>query len=400
MTNLELCLIFGSALLGASAFFIYFRGALRSSVRPNRWSWMIWTFGSGVEVLTFQAVSSDVLTSAVFWFSFAASFATTLLIWFSGTWRRPDKVEIACAGASLAGLTVAVGFGHAWWAHLIVLFAIPLSFIPTYCAAAEDYRQEDSVSWILWTCSDVLALAYVLNRFESAQEIPYPAVEMVCHGMVWLIVFIARAKVRSGVSERPSADQVGPVKVGTNHLGKAVFAARALRAGDFILQIKGDLIPSYEMPQTYHGARDRYMQVDSNLFIGPSGGADDLVNHSCDPNAGIRFTPHGMLLVALREIAPGEEISWDYSTTMLGIDWSMRCDCRTTLCRGEVAEFSSLPADRQAYYASSGVLAPFIEERLRKQQQIEAWLQDATEDRSRRDPTSADLRLRIRAAAG
>lgn len=391
MTNLEVSLISASALLSALAFFAYFRSAVQSKVRPNRWSWIIWTFASGVEVFTYQAIAGDAITAAVFWFSFVASLATTMVILANGVWRRPNRIETICAGVSLASLALALGFDYTWGGHLLVLLAIPLSFGPTYASAWRDHRQEDSVAWVLWTFGDFLALCYVLTRLNSADELAYPVVEMVCHGAVWVIVLAARAKARLNVmatSSRVPADQGGTVTIGRNHLGEAVFAARAFAQGDLILQIKGDLIPSYEMPERYHGASDRYMQVDSNLFIGPSGGADDLVNHSCDPNSGIRFTPHGMLLIALRTIAQGEEICWDYSTTMQGIGWSMRCDCRTTLCRGEVAEFSRLGSKRQAYYVAAGVVAPFIEAWYRKQQHLDVWRQDAVDDASKYEPSA------------
>lgn len=382
MTNLQMCLIGCSALLTASAFFLYFRATLQSAVRPNRWSWLIWTFGSGVEVLTFQAISNDIITAAVFWFAFAAALATTLVIWLRGTWRRPDRVETLCGGASLIGLTVALGFGYAWLGHLIAVMAIPLSFAPTWISVWRDYRQEECASWMLWTLSDLAALALVLTRFQTSEEIVYASVEACCHGAVWMLLVLARVRSFTEAKQHSGTafDLGGPVTVGRNHLGQAVFARRDLRAGDFILQIKGDLIPSYDMPEWYHGTADRYMQVDSNLFIGPSGGADDLVNHSCDPNAGIRFTSYGMLLTALKDIMAGEEVVWDYSTTMLGINWSMRCDCRSPSCRGQVAEFTSLSSEKQAQYLSAGIVAPFIEDHLRTLKQIDAWLQDAAED--------------------
>jgi hypothetical protein len=59
-------------------------------------------------------------------------------------------------------------------------------------------------------------------------------------------------------------------------------------------------------------------------------------NHSCDPNIG----PRGQIeFLALRDIAPGEELCSDYAMT---VDTSNRapyvlnCNCGSHLCRGTV----------------------------------------------------------------
>jgi hypothetical protein len=148
--------------------------------------------------------------------------------------------------------------------------------------------------------------------------------------------------------------------IGANHLGKAVFAARAFHKGAVIARFGGASLSGSRVPHNQSGAKDRYMQIDDDRFLGPSGGLDDFVNHSCAPNTGVRFTAYGIVLLVLREIAKGEEIAWDYSTTMHNNSWVMRCDCRASACRGLVREFDALPADRQAYYLAEGVVAPYI----------------------------------------
>jgi uncharacterized protein len=95
-------------------------------------------------------------------------------------------------------------------------------------------------------------------------------------------------------------------------------------------------------------------------------GADDYVyldeparffNHSCDPNCGVR---PDLTLVALRAIAPGEELTYDYSTTMLERKWTMDCKCRTDLCRGVVMDFDLIPEERREFYLRNEVVQDFI----------------------------------------
>jgi hypothetical protein len=59
-----------------------------------------------------------------------------------------------------------------------------------------------------------------------------------------------------------------------------------------------------------------------------------LTNHSCDPNGS--FNEAGML-VALRDIAPGEEITFDYLKHPIPASpWNFQCQCRSANCAGWV----------------------------------------------------------------
>jgi len=64
---------------------------------------------------------------------------------------------------------------------------------------------------------------------------------------------------------------------------------------------------------------------------------DYYVNHSCDGNG---WYEGDDLLVALRDILPGEEITYDYALTENRTDWVLasgnRCLCGTGLCRKRV----------------------------------------------------------------
>ncbi len=91
-----------------------------------------------------------------------------------------------------------------------------------------------------------------------------------------------------------------------------------------------------------------------------SGGLDDLVNHSCNPNTGLWQSGGDTFLLALREIAINEELSFDYSTSMVDEPWSMECACDEAACRGTVGNFLDMPVATQAYYASMGTLPAHV----------------------------------------
>lgn len=85
-----------------------------------------------------------------------------------------------------------------------------------------------------------------------------------------------------------------------------------------------------------------------------------FVNHSCNPNAGLRETT----LLALKDIYRDEEITYDYSTTMNEDFWTMRCDCRSPRCRGEVKDFKYLPEHVQERYLALGIVPEWLRERM------------------------------------
>ncbi|MCX7927250.1 MAG: SET domain-containing protein-lysine N-methyltransferase [Candidatus Omnitrophica bacterium] len=57
---------------------------------------------------------------------------------------------------------------------------------------------------------------------------------------------------------------------------------------------------------------------------------DDFFNHSCQPNAGIKGH---IMMVAMRRIKPGEEITYDYCMTDADFNYSFRCQCGLPNCR-------------------------------------------------------------------
>lgn len=158
-------------------------------------------------------------------------------------------------------------------------------------------------------------------------------------------------------------------RIGNNHLGKAVFAARSFAPRDVITQFTGDMMSKEKVPKSYEGNNDRYFQVGINRFMGASNSVDDLMNHSCDPNGGIKFTPYGIFLIALKDIKIGDEITWDYSTTMYKNDWVMNCRCGSEKCRKKIGEFLKIPKRRQNFYINRGVVAPYILKAIKKAQE-------------------------------
>jgi len=94
--------------------------------------------------------------------------------------------------------------------------------------------------------------------------------------------------------------------------------------------------------------------------MGPSGEVDDFFNHSCDPNAGLKITVTKAVLIAIKDISPGQEITWDYSTTMDEDDWEINCNCGSNNCRGKIRDFKYLPPEIQQKYLTLDIVPEYI----------------------------------------
>lgn len=125
--------------------------------------------------------------------------------------------------------------------------------------------------------------------------------------------------------------------------GRGVFATRAIKAGEFVLSLTGEKLPGAKV-----GPQHFAVKIDDDLWLcSPGGRTDDYLNHHCSPNLG--FARGNVRLYALRDIAPGEELSFDYSTAMFNVDgWHFTCACRARHCRKRVGGFETLsPAQKR-----------------------------------------------------
>lgn len=149
------------------------------------------------------------------------------------------------------------------------------------------------------------------------------------------------------------------IYVGTTTIGKAVFAAVPVSKGKPVLAFSGINLTFNESIE--FGPDQCYsLQTGANEYIHLDAPGKYL-NHSCEPNCGIKDGP---VLVALRDIAEGEELSFDYSTTMLERCWEMPCDCGSLSCRGVVRDFDLIPVSTQIQYINMEIVSRFILEML------------------------------------
>ncbi len=137
--------------------------------------------------------------------------------------------------------------------------------------------------------------------------------------------------------------------------GNGAFATRVIKKDELICRMTGEEISISELKRRYKNGTERYtdpLQTSESTYVDLEK-PFVLINHSCDPNATIIT---GRRLVALKDIKPGEEITYDYSMTEWSNekswrgweDWTVQCHCAAKNCRGAIEEFRFLPKTMQA----------------------------------------------------
>jgi len=112
------------------------------------------------------------------------------------------------------------------------------------------------------------------------------------------------------------------------------------------------------------------MQIEERFVLGSRASRDpenaDFFNHSCEPNSGFKGQ---IFLVALRNVKPNEEITFDYAMVVsrsLESDtvFEMACDCGARGCRRRITENDWKLPDLQRKY--DGYFSSYIQERIDK----------------------------------
>lgn len=166
--------------------------------------------------------------------------------------------------------------------------------------------------------------------------------------------------------------------LGRNEKGETVFANRNFRKGEIIAEFKGRPLSFKEIKKD--SFIDRHcLQVGDYSYIGPSGGLDDIINHSCNPNVGLRRQGRKIISFAIREIEKGEELAWDYSSWCEEEGWEMSCFCGSAGCRGKIRSFSELPENIRKKYIKLGIVPEYVLINMEKLRAFENFLKSSYE---------------------
>jgi SET domain len=128
----------------------------------------------------------------------------------------------------------------------------------------------------------------------------------------------------------------------TQSKGLGVVTRDRIEAGRRVLAMGGTVLPTAALTDDMLA-----LQIDDDSWLTSDGSLiDDRINHSCEPN--LAFLRGDPVLYALRDIAPDEELCFDYSTSISFAGWRLDCRCGSPRCRGLILPWDELNSTERA----------------------------------------------------
>lgn len=132
------------------------------------------------------------------------------------------------------------------------------------------------------------------------------------------------------------------VKVGSSGINRrGIFCIKPIKKDEIISVWGGFIITQSEynkLEKTIFKEIENYATkiADGFYMVSSKKGVledDDFFNHSCQPNVGIKGH---LLMVAMRNIKKGEELTYDYCMTDADYNYSFKCSCSLKGCRKKI----------------------------------------------------------------
>ncbi|HLC32963.1 MAG TPA: SET domain-containing protein-lysine N-methyltransferase [Candidatus Nanoarchaeia archaeon] len=136
--------------------------------------------------------------------------------------------------------------------------------------------------------------------------------------------------------------------------GRGVFAIKRIPKGTRIIQYVGEKISKEEGTRREKLQRETAKEGDATVFVFELDEQWDIdgnfpentarfINHSCEPNCEVLFGNGEIWIAALRDILPGEELSYDYGFDLDDFE-QYPCTCGKPSCIGYVVAQEHWPA--------------------------------------------------------
>ncbi len=141
--------------------------------------------------------------------------------------------------------------------------------------------------------------------------------------------------------------------------GLGVRAIKPIKKGEAVAVLGGWVVPRSEIKSYWRQQGHVGIQIHDDFYIVPPNRKElelyGVFNHSCGPNSG--FGDESVILYAIRNIKPGEEIVFDYAFCELDKP-AFRCECGSKNCRKIIKPTDWRRKDLQKRYGK--YFAPFV----------------------------------------
>lgn len=133
--------------------------------------------------------------------------------------------------------------------------------------------------------------------------------------------------------------------------GRGVVAVVPIAVGELVAIKGGHIVTTAVLRSLPERLQNSEIQIAGGFHLAAVEDAEYepvmlFINHSCEPNVGFAGN---IVLVAMRDISPGEELTTDYAL-FDDYDGMMHCQCRTSSCRGTIGGRDWQRPDLQSKY--------------------------------------------------
>jgi SET domain-containing protein len=119
-----------------------------------------------------------------------------------------------------------------------------------------------------------------------------------------------------------------------------------IRKGRMVIEYTGPRITNREGERRYkHREHTFLFGMDDRKTLIDGYGMAAFINHSCDPNCETDQIKGKVWIIAARDIAPGEELTYDYN--LYDGDGPAPCYCGSANCRGTLYEEGRDPSGKK-----------------------------------------------------
>ncbi len=140
------------------------------------------------------------------------------------------------------------------------------------------------------------------------------------------------------------------VRIGRSAAGLGLFATKLIAKRTYIATYRGKRIPTAEALRREREGKAKYMyQLNRRWTIDGSSrhNLGRYINHGCRPNCEGVLRKGQLVFIALRDIAPGEEITHDYGKEYFDL-FIAPLGCRCVTCTNKAAKIYGKPLRRTA----------------------------------------------------
>jgi SET domain-containing protein len=135
------------------------------------------------------------------------------------------------------------------------------------------------------------------------------------------------------------------LRIGRSKAGLGLFSRVSIKKGQYILRYSGRKIPT----ETADELDTRYLfEINTRWTIDGSTRRNRAryINHACRPNAEVYFVKHVIKIRAIKNIKPGDEITYHYGRNYFEA-FIKDAGCRCLACAKKRAELRRSPRKRR-----------------------------------------------------